>query len=400
MDHIGFGSSSEGLLTRTGTVVTENSFVNAFQEWNNTSQWDYSGPTASQQCIAILAPQVRDSVSAAYRALRVWAVAGKRPNFEELRSKYLLTCDPRAQDVILSELAKFFDSAEVDMMLRPAHPTGASLTESTAVTHSGVPTREESSSSPSFATPLSLSSTATSSGCLPLTARATGAAPGADLSTTLPSVTDTPAPESPSLPVAALAPSTRHNLASPAASLPMKTRRKKSAPYEKESGRDTNMSLASAQGSSSTASSRRGLVGMCRSTSISVAVQAALSVARPPEPSFAALSRPTRKALAAARAGATAIWRYMGVVKWNEGAIDGEPLSNSEVLVEGRKAALPSPDSDRAMRLAHLRESWMCHLCGAMRYELVGRTSNLSKHVRESHQMDIQTAQRSANIVY
>ncbi|KAE8206586.1 hypothetical protein CF319_g9653, partial [Tilletia indica] len=279
----------------------------------------------------------------AYGALRKWANAGQRPNWEEIRTRYLLTTDPRAQDVILSEFAKFFRSAEVDMMLRPDPSLTAPVTTAPV-------------------TPLLALSSTSDNAPVPQTTPATALL-------ALSSASDNaPVPQS-----------TDRSLSSQENRRKEKTVRKNVGPYDKE---NASPSTASASPSSS-----RVMVGIARSTPLTTAALAALSAAaaRSSTPPFAALSRPARKAIAAARAGQLTVWQFMGVVKWNEGAIDGTPLTIAEVEVEARKAALQSSKVDRAARLSHLRDSWSCILCGTIRYETIGRTSNLSKHVRDAH---------------
>ncbi|KAE8240449.1 hypothetical protein A4X06_0g7768 [Tilletia controversa] len=157
-----------------------------------------------------------------------------------------------------------------------------------------------------------------------------------------------------------------------------KTIRKNAGPYDKENA------VPSTTAASSSSSRVMAMVGIARSTPLTAGALAALSSGRSYNPPFAAVSRPARKAIAAARAGQLTVWQFTGVVKWNDGAIDGTPLTHAEAEVEARKAPLQSYKVDRAARLSHLRDSWSCILCGPIRYETIGRTSNLSKHVSKT----------------
>ncbi|CAD6975048.1 unnamed protein product, partial [Tilletia controversa] len=110
---------------------------------------------------------------------------------------------------------------------------------------------------------------------------------------------------------------------------------------------------------------------------------------------LAAISRPARNSNAAMRAGTPMPWRYLGLVRWHDGATDGVPLTSDEANVEAERSAVPASSSgpdgsndgsdSRTKRLSHLREAWGCQQCAKIRYEHVGRTSNLAKHVRVSH---------------
>ncbi|CAD6946509.1 unnamed protein product [Tilletia caries] len=83
---------------------------------------------------------------------------------------------------------------------------------------------------------------------------------------------------------------------------------------------------------------------------------------------LAATSRPARNSNAAMRAGTPMPWRYLGLVRWHDGATDGVPLTSDEANIEAERSAVPSSSSgpdgsndgsdSRTKRLSHLREAW------------------------------------------
>ncbi|KAK0562513.1 hypothetical protein OC844_002662 [Tilletia horrida] len=101
-------------------------------------------------------------------------------------------------------------------------------------------------------------------------------------------------------------------------------------------------------------------------------------------PRHAAMSSGARANLAANpdnMGGKLLQWRYGGVYRWAKGVVDGVALTMSDIQAEEEASASRADDKlAKAERYAHLRERWSCALCGVLRYERIGRTSNLAKH--------------------
>ncbi|KAE8250426.1 hypothetical protein A4X13_0g4737 [Tilletia indica] len=411
--------------TGPASFVTEQQFIDAVQLWHNTGVWDYNPPpTATQMCSRALDPQVADLVVAGYRAVMAHNRAGTRPTWEEIKIKYLDTAHPDAQRVVMGAFMGFFEEAELDGIISSsgdrtatrtvahARPTNTVLASANAATPCDSPTTPgQSTNSSDTSAAHSSTSTFTTTGSElsrtslnPFSTPSSGFSP----STSSPGEVYTQSTFSP----LALSSTSKHNTGRVVARHRQGTSpRKKPYPDGKTGVHGSASPLLPTLPSPSRTSSSSSSNASIAVTPFATSSSSALMTSTPPHslgtsasPS-AAMSRPARKALAAMRAGQSVHWLYLGVVRWVDGATDGVPLTGAEVIAEAQRAALsPSPSKaspsksetqddetdSRAARLAHLRESWSCQHCltsqtRTIRYELIGRTSNLSKHLRLSH---------------
>ncbi|KAE8226719.1 hypothetical protein CF319_g726 [Tilletia indica] len=124
------------------------------------------------------------------------------------------------------------------------------------------------------------------------------------------------------------------------------------------------------------------------------------------------MSRSARNALLGRPSDAMRLWTYCGVMRWTDSCADETPLSGPEVIEESAKAARREAEAEseagannqedesgpssgaakrgisRSARYRHLRERWVCMSCGTVRHELIGATSNLTRHSRQCVAVD------------
>ncbi|KAE8211853.1 hypothetical protein CF327_g4427 [Tilletia walkeri] len=96
--------------------------------------------------------------------------------------------------------------------------------------------------------------------------------------------------------------------------------------------------------------------------------------------SLPTLSNAARVAVCGSRTakGIHNMWEYRGLLRWDDGLSDESLLTFEEARRERDRS-----DGRGPQRWPHLRERWECRVCGVLRHEPVGSTTNLTKHSKK-----------------
>ncbi|KAK0540645.1 hypothetical protein OC835_000558 [Tilletia horrida] len=93
-----------------------------------------------------------------------------------------------------------------------------------------------------------------------------------------------------------------------------------------------------------------------------------------------ALSNAARLAMRGGKTGLSITWTYLGLYRWADGLSAEQPVSFEDIKRE--KASKKDSDAKTASKYPDLRERWECKRCGRLRHEVVGHTTNLTKHAK------------------
>ncbi|KAK0525212.1 hypothetical protein OC834_005252 [Tilletia horrida] len=95
-----------------------------------------------------------------------------------------------------------------------------------------------------------------------------------------------------------------------------------------------------------------------------------------------ALSNAARLAMRGCDKGLARSWIYWGLFRWDDGLSAEQAVTFEEIerakTATGKKAA----GAKGVSKYPDLRERWECKRCGRLRHEVVGHTTNLTKHVK------------------